>query len=243
MFPTGWNNNLFSLSKKSGVTANFGRPEMNTATQLQSAVRWEDTLQSPATPQILDMLFTGEIAGLCIPDFLTREECALLTKRSEECEFENYINVTPAIEKVGITVFEFDSIGKKEYFAAVESANRRIARITDGICSPLQRVLNWLSGLSPSRTVNVAYEPGFGPYFAGLIRKIERGTLIHVDFAPLEQPGWAVGQVCSQLTLNIYLDVPKVDPGIVHIWQKQGRPEHHPFKLPGSYGYRPEVVN
>jgi hypothetical protein len=47
----------------------------------------------------------------------------------------------------------------------------------------------------------------------------------------------------SQLTLNIYLDTPKVAPGIVHIWRKQGRPEHDPYKVPGSYGYKPEVVD
>jgi hypothetical protein len=216
---------------------------MNMATQLQIEVPWKDTLQLPATPKNLEMLLAGEIAGLCVPDFLTADECARLTRRSEECEFENYLNVTPPIEKVGITVFEFDAIGKKEYFDAVESANRRIARITDGICCPLQRVLDWLSSLSPNSKVSVAYEHGYGPYFAGLVRKIERGTLVHVDFAPLEQPGWAVAEVLSQLTLNIYLDTPKVDPGIVHIWRKQGRPEHDQYKVPGSYGYKPEVVD
>jgi hypothetical protein len=215
---------------------------MNIATQLQGAVSWQSTLQLPATPATLDKLFAGEIAGLCVPEFLSAEECASLTRMSQECEFEDYRNVVPRIEKVGITVFEFDGIGKKEYFEAVEAANRRIARITHGICSPLQRVLDWLSTLSPDRRVDVAYEPGFGPYFAGLFRRIEAGTLVHVDFAPVEQPGWAVGQVCSQLTFNIYLDAPVIAPGIVRIWQKQVQPQDQRFKIHGSYGYEPEVV-
>jgi hypothetical protein len=215
---------------------------MSSATQARSALSWEDSLQLPATPATLEMLFAGQIAGLCVPDFLTAEECANLKQRAGQYEFENYLNVVPRIEKVGITVFEFDQIGKKEYFAAVESANQRIARLTDGICSPLQRVVDWLSALSPNRRVGVAQEPGLGPYFAGLFRRIERGTLIHVDFAPTEQPGWAVAQVCSQLTFNIYLDVSPIDPGLVHVWQRQVRADDESFKIPESYGYTPEVV-
>jgi hypothetical protein len=215
---------------------------MSRATQLQNAVPWEDTLHLPVTAATLDMLFAGEIAGLYVPDFLTTEECACLKNRSGECEFEDYVNVAPRIEKCGITVFEFNKIGKKQYFEAVELANRRIERITNGICCPLQRVINWLATLAPDRRVNVAYEPGFGHYFAGLFRRIEEGTLIHVDFAPIEQPGWAIAQVCNQLTFNVYLDAPKDDPGVVLIWQKQGQPEHERFKILGSYGYEPEVV-
>jgi hypothetical protein len=212
---------------------------MTTAAQTTS---WEDTLRLPATPDTLEMLFSGMIAGLCVPDFLTQEECAALKKRSEECEFKDYIDVVPRIARFGITVFEFDRIGKKEYFDAVEPANRIIREITNGLCCPLQRVITWLSALSTNRNVNVAYEPGFGPYFAGLFRRIEEGTLIHVDFAPIEQPGWAVAGVCSQLAFNIYLDAPKVDPGVVLLWQRQAQPEHEKFKIPGSYGYQQGVV-
>src|SRR4051794_12093239 len=106
---------------------------MSASTQARSAFSWEDSLQLPATPATLEMLFAGQIAGLCVPEFLTAKECTELKQRAGQYEFENYRNVVPGIEKVGITVFEFDQIGKKEYFAAVESANRRIARLTDGI--------------------------------------------------------------------------------------------------------------
>jgi hypothetical protein len=212
------------------------------STRLQHAASWESTLESPPTPATLNMLFDGEIAGLCVPDFISPEECSRLKQRSAEYKFEDYQNVSPRIEKFGITVFEFDRIGKKQYFDAVESANRTIARITNGICSPLQRAIDWLLALSPGRTVTVAHEPGFGPYFAGLLRRIEQGTLIHVDFAPVEQPRWAVARICSQLTLNIYLDAPKTDPGIVYIWQKQVHAGHQRFKISDSYGYDPEVV-
>ena len=212
---------------------------MTTAAQTTS---WEDTLRLPATPDTLEMLFSGMIAGLCVPDFLTQEECAALKKRSEECEFKDYIDVVPRIARFGITVFEFDRIGKRQYFDAVESANRSVGRITKDVCSPLQRVIDWLLILSPNRNVNIACEPGFGSYFAGLFRRIEEGTLIHVDFAPMEQPGWSVAKVCSQLACNIYLDIPPDDPGAVRIWQREAHKEYEKFKIPGSYGYQPDVI-
>jgi hypothetical protein len=125
---------------------------------------------------------------------------------------------------------------------AVDSANHSIACVTNGICCPLQRALDWLSKLFPGRSVNIAYEPGIGHYFAGLLRRIEEGTLVHVDFAPLEQPGWAVARVYNQLAFNIYLDVAQVNPGVVHVWQKQWQPKDQQFKIPGSYGYTAQVV-
>jgi hypothetical protein len=66
--------------------------------------------------------------------------------------------------------------------------------------------------------------------------------MIHIDFAPLEQPGWAVASVHSQLTWNIYIDVPRANPGLVNIWKKQWSPNDHAFKVPGSYGYQTAVV-
>lgn len=216
---------------------------MNSATAMQNAVSWQETLSFPTTPETLDLLFEGKIAGLCVPDFLTAKECKALADNAREYEFNSYLNVVPPIDKVGITVFEFDGIGKKSYFEAVAAATRSVSRITEDICCPLQRVIDWLSVLSPNRSVTVAEEPGFGPYFAGLFRRIEQGTLVHVDFAPMEQPGWSVAQVCSQLTFNVYLEVAGNDPGVVCVWDKQIQPEQRIYKIPGSYGYRPAVVD
>jgi hypothetical protein len=217
--------------------------DMGATAEPLSAVSWQETLCLRPNSETLDMLFAGTIAGLCIPEFMTGEECEALTKRARECEFQDYVDVFPRIEKVGLTVFEFDRIGKRQYFEAVDSANRKIDLITRGVCRPLERVIDWLARVSPNKSVEIAHEPGFGRYFAGLFRRIEEGTLIHVDFAPMEQPGWAVANVCSQLTFNIYLDVPRGDPGVVHVWQKQWQPEHQVFKRFDSYGYEPAAVD
>lgn len=191
---------------------------------------------------VFDKLFSGQIAGICIPGFLNRKECADLSQRAEELEFKDYLNVTPRIGRVGITVFEYDNLGKPSYFGAVQQANRRIAQIANGICNPLERVMDWLKTMSPRAQVSIAHEQGFGPYFAGLFRRIEEGTLIHVDFAPAEHPTWGVAQVTAQLAFNVYIKCPDAEPGVVHIWEKQWEALDEIQRVRGTYGYLPNIV-
>src|SRR5581483_9470904 len=205
-------------------------------------VAWESTVHSSPTPVIFDKLLSGQIAGICVPGFLTKKECEDLSQRAEELEFKDYLNVTPRIGRVGITVFEYDSIGKPAYFEAVQHANRRIAQLTSGICNPLERVINWLKTMSPRAQVGVAHEQGYGPYFAGLFRRIEEGTLVHVDFAPEEHPNWGVARVTSQLAFNVYIKCPDAEPGRVHIWKKQWESQDEALRIPESYGYLPNIV-
>ncbi|HKV92721.1 MAG TPA: hypothetical protein VJW20_09255 [Candidatus Angelobacter sp.] len=205
-------------------------------------VAWESSVNSSPTPAIFDKLFSGQIAGICVPGFLTRKECEGLSQRAEDLEFKEYLNVTPRIGRVGVTVFEYDSIGKPAYFEAVQQANRRIAQLTNGICNPLERVVGWLKAMSPRARVGVAHEQDFGPYFAGLFRRIEEGTLVHVDFAPSEHPSWGVAQVTSQLAFNIYIKRPDAEPGVVHIWKKQWESQDEARRIPGSYGHLPNIV-
>lgn len=207
-----------------------------------SDVAWENSVHSSPTPVILDKLLSGQIAGICVPGFLTRKECEDLNQRAEDLEFKDYLNVTPRIGRVGVTVFEYDSIGKPSYFEAVQQANRRIAQLTNGICNPLERVVDWLKTMSPRRQVGIAHEQNFGPYFAGLFRRIEEGTPVHVDFAPAEHPNWGVAQVTSQLAFNIYIQCPDAEPGVVHIWRKQWESQDEAQKISGSYGYPPNIV-
>jgi hypothetical protein len=210
--------------------------------QAYSEVAWESTVNSSATPATLDQLFSGQIAGIYIPGFLTRKESEALSQRAEELEFKDYLNVTPRIGRVGITVFEYDSIGKPGYFEAVAQANRRTGHLTHGICNPLERVIDWLKTIAPRAQVRIAHEQNFGSYFAGLFRRIEEGTLIHVDFAPAEHPHWGVAQVQAQLAFNIYLKCPDEEPGVVHVWKKQWEPQDDEQKIAGTYGYQPDLV-
>lgn len=216
---------------------------MDNASQLQVEFSWHETMQLLPDAATLEKLFAGEIASLCVPSFLTPEECRILKQRVEDLEFKDYLNVSPRIERVGITVFEYSTIGKREYFEAVAGANRSISRITDGICHPLERIIGWLCALAPESRVSIAREEGYSDYFAGILRRIEQGTPVHVDFAPLEQPKWGVARIRNQLAFNIYLDVPEGDPGVVDIWRKRWAPQDERYKIADSYGYFENVVS
>ncbi len=204
---------------------------------------WADTLLDSPDPNALRNLLGGRSAGICMPDFLAGHECVALTERVNELEFGDYLNVTPAIGRVGTTVFEYDAIGKQEYFIEAKAANARIAKIVDGLFHPMQRVMEWLKALHPNGDVRIAEEDGYGPYFAGLLRRIEMGTQIHIDYAPVEQPGWEIARVRSQLAFNLYLDVPIDKPGVVKTWKRGWKSADVEFKLPDSYGYRPSIVD
>ncbi|WP_256875070.1 hypothetical protein [Nostoc sp. C052] len=54
--------------------------------------------------------------------------------------------------------------------------------------------------------MRIASEPFYGSYYAGLIRKIEHGTQLHIDFAPLEQSGWEVCTITAQLSWTLLLE-------------------------------------
>lgn len=203
---------------------------------------WENTIEMTPTAETLALLFQGRIAGICVRNFLTPRECEALSHRATELEFKDYANVWPRIGRVGLTVFEHNAIGKSAYFQAVEHANKRIADIIRGIADPLTRVMDWFAKLLPNTQVNIAHEQGYGSYFAGLFRRIEEGTLIHVDFAPAEQPDWGVAGIVSQLSFNVYLESPAANPGVVHVWKKKWTPEDLIFKIPESYGYAEEVI-
>jgi hypothetical protein len=215
---------------------------MTTGTSRSRVLQWGESVVFGPEPGTLDQLFGGTIAGLCIPAFLSPAECAQLRQRADALEFSDYVSVFPSIGRVGLTVFEYDRLGKHRYFEAVADAQQRLERVTQGVCDPVARVRERIASLAPTRRVEIAEEPGHGQYFAGLLRRIESGTLIHVDFAPSEQPSWSVGGVDSQAVWNIYLDVPSTDPGVIRVWQRQWSPEDERYKIADSYGYRPDVV-
>ncbi len=78
-------------------------------------------------------------------------------------------------------------------------------------------------------------------YYAGLIRRIENGTLIHVDYAPGEQPGWEVASIKDQLVWNLYLRVSDPTSGKTHIYDRKWTNDDDHYKE-GIYGYNPNVV-
>lgn len=189
----------------------------------------------------LDALLHNEIPAIVVPEFAAVSECRDLVARAGELGFERYRQVSPPIDRIGVTVFEYNHIGIDEYFRAAGAARVLQQRIFAGSFDPLRRMLELLARHHTGR-VGIATDPRFGVHYAGLIRRIEAGTLLHVDFAAAEQPGWHVSGVRSQLAWNVYLDLEGSDVGITQVYDRPWQPACERFKLPGSYGYRREVL-
>ncbi len=212
---------------------------MNTFHELKSTT-WETVEELPLSEEFLTMLFENRIPVIRIKQFATLEECAALVVQANLLGFGFYQDVNPKIERIGITIFEYNKVDKAEYFQAVERANAVQQRLTSKSFNPLERIMAKISECT-GRTVRIAFEPSYGNYYAGLTRKIERGTQLHIDYAPAEQPNWEVGTVVAQLSWNLYLEQSSPNQGKTHIYNRQSYPKDEVYKI-DSYGYSDAVV-
>jgi hypothetical protein len=186
-------------------------------------------------------LLRNEIPLVVIPNFATFEECARLADCANRIGFEPYENVDPPIDRIGITVFEYEGRGVGEYFRDAYKARLVQQAIFSESFDPLARLIARLAAVADG-PVDVATDPLFGRYHAGLVRRIEQGTLLHIDFAPAEQPAWHVARVHTQMTWNLYLELAPGDAGATRIYNRQWLPSDEIMKVPKTYGYRREVV-
>ncbi|NJR70171.1 MAG: hypothetical protein HC771_17170 [Synechococcales cyanobacterium CRU_2_2] len=206
----------------------------------KKSASWETEHSLPLNLASLRMLLSNKIPLIQIKNFASAQECEQLASEANAARFNAYQNVIPKIERIGITVFEYNNIGKQFYFEAVENARKEQALITSVTFNPLQRLMDMIQSRA-GLIARTAFEPSYGSYHAGLIRKIENGTQLHVDYAPTEQPGWEVSQITSQLAWNLYLQTPGNGSGKTYVYDRQCQPQDQEYKL-DSYGYSEEVI-
>ncbi|QLE41854.1 hypothetical protein FD723_16470 [Nostoc sp. C052] len=209
-----------------------------TSNQIKSSM-WDNKQEYPFTKESLKMLLEQRIPLIRLKEFATPQECEMLYTQSQLLNFDAYQDVSPKIEKIGITVFEYNSIGKADYFKEVERATKLRNSITAASFDPLQRIMEKFRECGAK--VRIASEPFYGSYYAGLIRKIEHGTQIHIDFAPLEQSGWEVCTITAQLSWTLYLKLSDNNQGKTRIYDRRCQPEDKQYKL-DSYGYSDRVI-
>ncbi len=202
---------------------------------------WANAAANELTAESLAKLFANEIPYIRIPNFATPEECERLVEEASKRGFSAYRNVEPQINKLGITVFEYNAISKARYFEEARAAQDVLGDIFQHSFDPIGRLMSLIEART-AYAARIARAENGDDYFAGLVRRIENGTLIHVDFAPAEQEGWCVGKVTHQLAWNLYLRTSEKGGGKTHVYQRQWNPEHERYK-DGSYGYDPVVVH
>lgn len=212
---------------------------MTVSKQIKSKV-WENKQEYPLTKESLRMLLENRIPLIRLKEFATPQECEMLVAQAQLFNFDCYQDVNPKIERIGITVFEYDRISKAAYFQAVERVTKLRDCIMAASFNPLERLMVKIRQCTGA-TVRIASEPFYGSYYAGLIRKIEQGTQLHIDYAPLEQSKWEVGTVIAQLSWNVYLTFTPNNDGKTRVYDRQWQPGNDQYKL-DSYGYSDTVI-
>ncbi len=186
-------------------------------------------------------LLANDIPFIAIPGFASADECARLVDQANRIGFEPYDQVLPPIDRVGITVFEYDKTSMSGYFQDVGKARAVQQEIFSASFDPLQRFMERIFEPAGGK-VGITVDPQYGPYHAGNVRRIEDGTLLHIDFAPAEEPSWHVAHVHNQLSWNVYLELDRAGAGRTRLYEKQWIPADEKFKIPRSYGYRRELL-
>ncbi|CAN5134306.1 hypothetical protein BH11MYX1_BH11MYX1_40420 [soil metagenome] len=206
--------------------------------------RWTTHEVQRLTPESLRALLANEIPLVVIPAFASLAECSQLLEAANRIGFEPYQHVEPSIDRIGVTVFEYNQVGMAAYFSAQREAARTQRAIFDRSFDANARLAR-LFGAKANAELSIARDPLHGDYHAGLVRKIESGTLLHIDYAPAEQPGWWVADhVEAQLAWNLYLQL-QDDPaaiGVTHVYNRAWTPSDEARKVEGTYGYARDVV-
>lgn len=187
----------------------------------------------------LDDLFNNRIAALRIPGFVSHSDCKLAISEIERYGFSFYRNVDPPIGRIGITQFEHAK-EKVEYFRVASAANAVRKEIFPVGQDPVELVMQSLPTLRQG-SVAIAKENGSMQYFAGLVRLIEDGALLHCDWAPHDAPDWSIGQVTGQIAWNIYYSV-AARGGETSIYRQPWTPEIELYADSYSYGYSYQAV-
>jgi hypothetical protein len=201
---------------------------------------WSTTSVALFSNAALAALCANEVPAVRLPCFADASELDAL---AEEL-LEHTIRTRSVVEvtRLGISQYEQGVRGsKRAYFEqahALAPAHRGL--VDRSGFSPVQRMLDALREVGID--ADVMTEPGYGYYWAGNGKLRVGETPIHVDFAPQDSAGWAVGNSRFQLSWNLYLRNPDGE-GHLRMWAKEWCEADDVHLVDGTYYYDEAVVS
>lgn len=205
---------------------------------MSEAARWISHEEPPLTRETFEALRENRIPCVRIRGFANDAECDTFVAAMDKVGLHRTYNV-PKLENppryVGIAQFEFRKRTKEEYFAHVEEAWREHDAVLSH-CSwnPVERMMSTIRTLYPERTVTLAEEPGFGRYYAGIIRDTSGGGTLHADVTMYSASEYQIGTVTAQISWNFFAS---------EVWGEGGRTTIHnrPYRVAAREGQRIEI--
>jgi len=173
-----------------------------------------------------------KVSGFCTPAELTSLKLGLF-------DLSVYSQSVPQVLRIGISQYE-EGIrnAKSHYFAEAAKLRPKMEQLFRESFDPVARLCQVLK--EHKFNAAILEEPDYGQYHAGVGKRREGVSPIHVDFAPQDSPGWKVGESKAQLAWNLYLSNP--EGGQLLLWDKLWQPEHDVHKVADNYYYGESVV-
>ena len=226
------------------VTEALSAPEMaevRTVPAGESIIKPEVTFDVTHTdrlePQHIHRLAAGLVAAVRVREFFTPAQCAQVMAALEGSVQGTYGSQgAPKILKIGPSAYDIFSLHEDTYWpeaARASSLRSTLLGGADPFAVAIGKVADmWRGPVRPARR-------GERDMFAGLIREINQGAIMHFDEIVCEMPGVIDELPVAQLAFNVHLSAPELG-GETRVFRKRWRPDDEQFK--DGYGYVPEVV-
>lgn len=201
---------------------------------------WTATGEFDLSTANLRLLLDNRIPVIRIPGFATSAECESFVAAARSGHIQ-YYSVATKIGYIGMAQYEYRwGRPKEDFFAAVPEARSHLQQVI-ARCSfdPMQRLIDRLQAVWP-QPVGVARE-AMGEYYAGIIRFAGEGVQLHCDWAPINSPHYAIGQIDGQLGWNFFAEE-LASGGHTTVHNAPWDPEVKAGEIPQSYGLDPALV-
>ncbi len=232
-----------SAPEKDGITepADAVDPEMRVIPDGESIidpiVTFDVARADRLKPEHISQLAAGLVAAVRVREFFTPAQCAQVMTALEGAKQGTYGSQgAPKILKIGPSAYDIFSRHEDAYWPEAARAGRLRSNLLGGgdpFALAIRKVADmWGGPVRPARR-------GGRDMFAGLIREINQGAIMHFDEIVCEMPGVIDEVPVAQLAFNVHLSAPD-EGGETHVFRKRWRPADERFK--DGYGYVPDVV-
>jgi len=206
---------------------------------MTSKPTWTSAREHELTQENLKLLLDNRIAAIRIPGFASPDECRRFAAAAKNGNMQ-YYNVSDRIGYIGLAQYQYRwTKTKEEFLADVPKARADVEAVFAESFDPLQRLMDRLRAVWP-QPVDVARENG-QPYFAGIIRSTSDKIDLHVDWAPVNSPDYAIGAIDGQLGWNFFAEELE-SGGHTTVYNNPWDPEVRSGEIPKSYGLGRELT-
>lgn len=183
-------------------------------------------------------LAAGVAGAVRVRGFFSPAECAAIVAAAQHHEMGFY-DFDPPMAKLGPAAYDHYRTGRLDdaYFRQADhdaALRRRLLDGTDPLQVALDRLrLAWAGPVEPATA-------GGRPLYAGLIREINQGALLHFDEVGRECPGALDDQPVAQLAFNCHLRMPAVG-GDIRVVRRRWLATDEAHR--DGYGYRSHLAD